>query len=215
MSRTHFPACSASTICPRSMPRWKGELATPNAGLVTDIIACPGLDYCALANARSIPIAQRSRSASPSPSARRRSANLRSRFPAASMPAAITMSATSAFSASREGQGVHQSAWAAGSTRSDAVGDIIGYGFSSVQDYPRGRKAGHIYLRAQRECGTNFHRRLSPTWTSSVEAGALRRICGLALRRPSRTTNTAAAASRAERYIRSAAMRPWRSASAD
>ena len=34
-------------------------LATPNAGLVTDIIACPGLDYCALANARSIPVAQR------------------------------------------------------------------------------------------------------------------------------------------------------------
>jgi len=35
------------------------ELATPNAGAVTDIIACPGLDYCALATARSIPIAQR------------------------------------------------------------------------------------------------------------------------------------------------------------
>jgi sulfite reductase (NADPH) hemoprotein beta-component len=34
-------------------------LATANAGLVTDIIACPGLDYCALANARSIPIAER------------------------------------------------------------------------------------------------------------------------------------------------------------
>jgi sulfite reductase (NADPH) hemoprotein beta-component len=33
-------------------------LATPNHGLVTDIIACPGLDYCDLANARSIPIAQ-------------------------------------------------------------------------------------------------------------------------------------------------------------
>jgi len=33
-------------------------LATPNAGLITDIIACPGLDYCALANARSIPLAQ-------------------------------------------------------------------------------------------------------------------------------------------------------------
>ena len=33
-------------------------LATPNAGLVTDIIACPGLDYCDLANARSIPVAQ-------------------------------------------------------------------------------------------------------------------------------------------------------------
>jgi len=33
-------------------------LATANAGLITDIIACPGLDYCALATARSIPIAQ-------------------------------------------------------------------------------------------------------------------------------------------------------------
>jgi len=35
------------------------DFAAPNAGLITDIIACPGLDYCDLANARSIPIAQR------------------------------------------------------------------------------------------------------------------------------------------------------------
>ena len=34
-------------------------LATANRGLVTDAICCPGLDYCALANARSIPVAQR------------------------------------------------------------------------------------------------------------------------------------------------------------
>ncbi|MGX5734770.1 nitrite/sulfite reductase [Bosea thiooxidans] len=33
-------------------------LATANLGLITDIISCPGLDYCALATARSIPIAQ-------------------------------------------------------------------------------------------------------------------------------------------------------------
>ena len=32
--------------------------ATPNIGLLTDMIACPGGDFCALANARSIPIAQ-------------------------------------------------------------------------------------------------------------------------------------------------------------
>ncbi|MCG8695962.1 MAG: nitrite/sulfite reductase [Minwuiales bacterium] len=36
-----------------------GELATANIGLLGDIIACPGLDYCNLANARSIPVAQR------------------------------------------------------------------------------------------------------------------------------------------------------------
>ena len=34
------------------------DLATANSNLITDIIACPGLDYCALANARSISVAQ-------------------------------------------------------------------------------------------------------------------------------------------------------------
>ena len=34
------------------------ELATANLGLISDQIACPGLDYCNLANARSIPLAQ-------------------------------------------------------------------------------------------------------------------------------------------------------------
>jgi sulfite reductase (NADPH) hemoprotein beta-component len=33
-------------------------VATPNVNLISDIIACPGLDYCSLANARSIPVAQ-------------------------------------------------------------------------------------------------------------------------------------------------------------
>lgn len=41
---------------------WQGlvqaDLATGNIGLVTDMITCPGLDYCNLANARSIPVAQ-------------------------------------------------------------------------------------------------------------------------------------------------------------
>jgi sulfite reductase (NADPH) hemoprotein beta-component len=41
---------------------WQGlgelDLAAPNIGLVSDMIACPGLDYCNLANARSIPVAQ-------------------------------------------------------------------------------------------------------------------------------------------------------------
>ncbi|MCV6586824.1 MAG: nitrite/sulfite reductase [Marinibacterium sp.] len=36
----------------------KHGLGTANIGLISDIIACPGMDYCALATARSIPIAQ-------------------------------------------------------------------------------------------------------------------------------------------------------------
>ena len=36
----------------------KAGLGTANVGLLSDIIACPGMDYCSLATARSIPVAQ-------------------------------------------------------------------------------------------------------------------------------------------------------------
>lgn len=36
----------------------RAGLATANVGLLSDIIACPGMDYCALATARAIPVAQ-------------------------------------------------------------------------------------------------------------------------------------------------------------
>jgi sulfite reductase (NADPH) hemoprotein beta-component len=36
----------------------QADLATANIGLISDMIVCPGMDYCALATARSIPIAQ-------------------------------------------------------------------------------------------------------------------------------------------------------------
>jgi sulfite reductase (NADPH) hemoprotein beta-component len=50
-------------VAQRDLPQvWRAldaiGVATPNVGLVSDIISCPGLDYCSLANARSIPIAQ-------------------------------------------------------------------------------------------------------------------------------------------------------------
>ncbi len=50
-------------VAQRDLPRlWRAldarGLATPNVGLVSDIISCPGLDYCSLANTRSIPVAQ-------------------------------------------------------------------------------------------------------------------------------------------------------------
>ena len=48
--RAHLPAVHAALRA--------AGLATANVGLISDIIACPGMDYCALATARSIPIAQ-------------------------------------------------------------------------------------------------------------------------------------------------------------
>jgi sulfite reductase (NADPH) hemoprotein beta-component len=51
------------SVARRDLPAlWRAldaaNLATANVNLISDIIACPGLDYCSLANARSIPIAQ-------------------------------------------------------------------------------------------------------------------------------------------------------------
>ena len=48
--RRHLPAIYARLK--------EAGLATANVGLISDIIACPGMDYCALATARSIPVAQ-------------------------------------------------------------------------------------------------------------------------------------------------------------
>lgn len=48
--KSDLPALHAALV--------KAGLGTANVGLISDIIACPGMDYCALATARSIPVAQ-------------------------------------------------------------------------------------------------------------------------------------------------------------
>ncbi len=48
--KSDLPAVHAALV--------QAGLGTANVGLLSDIIACPGMDYCALATARSIPIAQ-------------------------------------------------------------------------------------------------------------------------------------------------------------
>jgi sulfite reductase (NADPH) hemoprotein beta-component len=53
-----FPHVALADLEPLYRALLPANLATANNNLITDIIACPGLDYCALANARSIPVAQ-------------------------------------------------------------------------------------------------------------------------------------------------------------
>jgi sulfite reductase (NADPH) hemoprotein beta-component len=50
VARADLPALHAQLV--------RAGLGAANIGLISDIIACPGMDYCALATARSIPIAQ-------------------------------------------------------------------------------------------------------------------------------------------------------------
>ena len=53
-----LPHVSRSDLYPLWQTLDARGLSTANLGLISDIIACPGLDYCNLANARAIPIAQ-------------------------------------------------------------------------------------------------------------------------------------------------------------
>jgi sulfite reductase (NADPH) hemoprotein beta-component len=53
-----LPHVRQHDLCPLWQMLHKIGVATPNVGLVSDIISCPGLDYCSLANTRSIPVAQ-------------------------------------------------------------------------------------------------------------------------------------------------------------
>jgi sulfite reductase (NADPH) hemoprotein beta-component len=53
-----FPHVALADLEPLYRALQPANLVTANSNLITDIIACPGLDYCALANARSIPVAQ-------------------------------------------------------------------------------------------------------------------------------------------------------------
>jgi sulfite reductase (NADPH) hemoprotein beta-component len=52
-----LPWVKASELRALWLAAREGGFATPNIGLLTDMIACPGGDLCALANARSIPVA--------------------------------------------------------------------------------------------------------------------------------------------------------------
>ncbi|URW76795.1 nitrite/sulfite reductase [Sphingomonas donggukensis] len=61
---THAQNIVLPHVATRDLPAvWaalrEAELADANLDLISDIIACPGLDYCSLANARSIPVAQK------------------------------------------------------------------------------------------------------------------------------------------------------------
>ena len=52
------PTCASATCAALWREARALGLATPNIGLLTNIIACPGGDFCSLANAKSIPVAQ-------------------------------------------------------------------------------------------------------------------------------------------------------------
>ena len=135
-------------------------VATPNVGLISDIIACPGLDYCSLANARSIPVARGDHAPlhaiSTSPAI---SGGCTSTSPAASTPAAIITSATSASSASRRtARNIYQVTIGGRADEDAELGALLGPAvpYGEIADVVEDIAAAYLELRERpgRDCSS-------------------------------------------------------------
>ncbi|MBK8909067.1 MAG: nitrite/sulfite reductase [Rhodospirillales bacterium] len=139
-------------------------LATANVGLVTDIIACPGLDYCALANARSIPVAQR---------ITERFANLARIHDIGELKLKISgcinacghhhVGHIGILGVDKKGEEYYQITLGGDATETAALGDLVGPAFSAhdvvdavetlVETYVAHRAAGERFLDTYRRVG--------------------------------------------------------------
>ena len=149
-------------------------LATPNAGLVSDIIACPGLDYCALATARSIPIAQRL--------CERFGDGARAR---AIGPLKIKISGCinacghhhvghiGILGLERAGEETYQITLGGSGDETASIGQIIGPGFSSETVVGAVETIVDTYMARAQRAGGGVPRHLSPPRPGAVQGGAL------------------------------------------
>ncbi|WP_293863545.1 nitrite/sulfite reductase [uncultured Alsobacter sp.] len=107
-------------------------LGTANAGLVTDIIACPGLDFCALANARSIPVAQRLSERFGSPARQREIGDLKLKISGCINACGHHhVGHIGILGVERKGEEFYQITLGGSADQSCSIGEIVGKGFSS------------------------------------------------------------------------------------
>jgi sulfite reductase (NADPH) hemoprotein beta-component len=149
-------------------------LATPNVGLISDIICCPGLDYCALASARSIPVAER---------ISRRFRDLGRQFDIGGLRLNISGCVNACghhhaghigiLGIDRQGEEYYQITLGGSAGDDAAIGKIIGPAFSSedvvdavdtiVETYLELRRRDESFLAVYRRAGADaFRKRLYP-----------------------------------------------------
>ena len=155
-------------------------LATPNVGLIGDIICCPGLDYCALANARSIPVAER---------ITRRFQDLKRQYHIGELRLKISGCINACghhhaghigiLGVDRQGEEYYQITLGGSADENASIGHIVGPAFSSgdvvgavetiVKTYMEIRADGEIFLDTYRRVGEEpFKQRLYPEKTDAA-----------------------------------------------
>ena len=149
-------------------------LATANSNLISDIIACPGLDYCALATARSIPIAQE---------ISRRFASLERQREIGELKLKISgcinacghhhVGHIGILGVEKKGSELYQVTLGGSADENTSVGEIIGRGFSFGRDHRRHRADRRDLSRPSARPTRKIHRRLPPCRSRAVQGGAL------------------------------------------
>jgi sulfite reductase (NADPH) hemoprotein beta-component len=105
-------------------------LATGNAGLITDMITCPGLDFCSLANARSIPIAQAISQKFAAPDRQREIGNLKIKISGCINACGHHhVGHIGILGVEKKGTELYQITVGGDATEAAALGDTLGHGF--------------------------------------------------------------------------------------
>jgi sulfite reductase (NADPH) hemoprotein beta-component len=105
-------------------------LATGNAGLITDTITCPGLDFCSLANARSIPLAQEISRKFQDPQRQREIGDLKIKISGCINACGHHhVGHIGILGVEKKGTELYQISVGGDGTEKAAIGDILGHGF--------------------------------------------------------------------------------------
>ena len=125
---TDLPAVFASLI--------EHGLAEGNVGQITDMICCPGLDFCALANARSIPLAQDIAKKFASPERQKEIGDLKIKISGCINACGHHhVGHIGILGVEKKGTELYQISVGGDATEKAAIGDILGHGFV-VEDVP-------------------------------------------------------------------------------
>lgn len=135
----------------------RAGLATPNSGLVTDIIACPGLDYCALANARSIPVAQRIATRFSDPFRQDEIGDLKIKISGCINACGHHhVGHIGILGVDRKGEEFYQITLGGSADETTSIGEIVGPGFSSERVVDAIEELVEAYLRLRRDPAETF-----------------------------------------------------------
>jgi len=132
-------------------------LATANSGLITDIIACPGLDYCALANARSIPVAQEISQRFASPERQRDIGELKLKISGCINACGHHhVGHIGILGVEKKGTELYQVTLGGSADENTSIGEIVGRGFSPEEITDAIETVVETYLRVRRDRSERF-----------------------------------------------------------